>query len=471
MNRLILRAFVFAFLYAINPVFSQTDTTTLVITMKGIKSTKAYWGNYFSGRYYFVDSCQVDTLSGKMSFIQTNIQKGLYFVSVKEGKLFDFVLDQPGKRYVFKGNMAHQDSLRVENSPENKAYLTFEAKRRAKLATIQKQQDWYDMLRRATNDPKAIKDMENKINRQRLGLDSIAEQQIKKYPTHWYSKMLAASRVPKPPKNLNPTVQGRLSAGYLAWVRRHYWDNTDLRDSTLLRSDVWPRFFNEFFVRWVHPIPDSATADIDRLLAKAPKNGALYRYIVLELTKGYEMSERPGADRMFVHMVDRYQRKNETPWLDFVTLENLSAKAELFRPNLTGNPAPPLNGLLDDGNNPVSLQSIEAPFLLLIFYSPLCHHCMDVMPDVYKTWQKFAPKGLKALAVSSDDQYPYWKNFIEKQQWDWIDAADPSRKTEFIAPFLAYNLPVLYLLDKDKKIVWKRLPIEQLEETLGKVFK
>ena len=451
-------------------LFAQTTAPTHVsVAIKGLKMDTAYLGYHYGGQFHTIDSTRVDTTNGHFSFSRAGLQAGLFYVAAPNGRFFDFVIDQPGTSYRFEGSVEHPDSLRALNSAENEAFFAYQRKRRAALDAIRAQEEMFNLLRQATKDTRVLKEAEFKNTALYRSLDSLAEQQISLHPDHLYPKMLAGARLPKPPKKMHAVVQGRLAPEYVSWVRLHYWDNTRFADTFLLRSDVWPQYFNDFFARWVHPMPDSAAADIDRMLARMPKNKSFYQYVVVELTKAYESSQRPGADRLFVHLVDRYQKIKETPWLDEPTLLRLAAKANFHRPNLTGNPAPPLS-LVDKDGATVSLQGLTAPFTLLIFYSPLCHHCMDVMPGIYATWQKYEPKGLKALAVSTDDQYAYWKNFIAQQKWNWIDVADPTKKNVFIEAFSAYNLPVIYLLDKNKKIMWKRVPIEQLESVLARVL-
>lgn len=443
--------------------------TTVAVTIKGLKTDTAFLGYHFGGQYFTLDTTKVDTGSGRFTFTRNNLPPGLYFVAAPQGRFFDFVVDRAHTQYRFEGSVAHPDSLKAFNSGENAIFFEYQRKKRDKLLDIQTQEEMFDLLQQATKDTRALKEASNKRQALYRGLDSLAESQIRLYPDTWYGKMLAASRMAPTPKKMHAVVQGRLAPEYVNWVRLHYWDQVDFSDSTLLRSDVWPTYFNDFFNRWVHPVPDSAAVDIDRLLARAPVNGPLYKFIVVELTKSYEASPRPGADRLFVHLVDRYQKAGQTPWIDYPTLLRLAAKADFHRPNLTGNVAPPLN-LVDKNGKATSLRDVQAPYTLLIFYSPLCHHCMDLMPGIYKIWESYEKKGLKAVAVSSDDQYPYWKNFIALQKWNWIDLADPTKKNTFIPQYGAYYLPVLYLLDKDKKILWKRIPPAQLEETLARLF-
>jgi len=188
----------------------------------------------------------------------------------------------------------------------------------------------------------------------------------------------------------------------------------------------------------------------------------------VRLTQFFEQNEAPGADRIFVHLVDKYQRKDDTPWLDLATLERLHYKADVHRPNLTGSLA--INFELPDetGKNQ-ALYHVEAPVTMLVFYSPLCEHCKEMMPKIYQIYLDYTPKGLKAMALNTDKQHVYWKKFVAQQNWQWIDLASPKGIEDLEKQFAAVNLPVIYLLDKDKRIVAKRVQPDKLGEALSRL--
>jgi hypothetical protein len=46
---------------------------------------------------------------------------------------------------------------------------------------------------------------------------------------------------------------------------------------------------------------------------------------------------------------------------------------------------------------------------------------------------------------------------------NWINVEDPGQKTAYKYLYDIYSTPVIYLLDKDKKIIAKRLGAEDIE--------
>ena len=327
------------------------------------------------------------------------------------------------------------------------------------------------MIAQATkNDPEALRPVETELHALLNQTDSLVLDYVQKHPGHLYAKMLRSVRPPNPPRTLSPVLKsGKPNPAFSLWVRQHYWDNTDFKDESLLNNTFWQVYFDNFFSRHVVLQADSIILALDEVLAKTPKNGAFYRFIVNRITQYYEQNDAPGADRIFVHMVDKYLKKKETPWLDIATLERLEYKANINRPNLTESLATNFT-MPDEKGQAVELYAVQAPITLLIFYSPLCSHCMELMPKIYQIYLDFQPKGLAALAVNTDKETEYWKKFSSQQNWLWYDVSDPKAMDQLEAQYATYNLPLIYVLDKDKKILAKRVKPNELGDVLGGYF-
>ena len=57
-----------------------------------------------------------------------------------------------------------------------------------------------------------------------------------------------------------------------------------------------------------------------------------------------------------------------------------------------------------------------------------------------------------------------WKNYIKENELDWINVADPNLRNNFRHDFDISTTPQIFILDKEKKIIAKRLDVEQIED-------
>jgi len=441
---------------------------SLSFQLEGLKQSSVTLGYYFGGQAFRVDSATVDAVTGRFAFQKEGLKPGLYFLSSGGSRLFDFILASPSDSFAIRGSLAN-GVLLAENSSENEAYFAFERERKKLEEQISAQEQMLDMVGRATKgDTASLTPLQKTLEALFKSGDSLAVSFSNNYPSTLYAQMLRSVRPPDPPQNLKPGLKGKPNPAYSRWQRQHYFDHTDFRDERLLRNNFWHTFFDGFFAQHVVPTPDSLMVAIDEVLAKMPRNAAFYQFSVLRLTQFFEQNEAPGADRIFVHLADKYLRKTETPWLDLATLERLAYKADAHRPNLTGSLAINFE-LPDETGKTHTLYGVQAPVTMLVFYSPLCEQCKETMPKIYQTYLDYSPKGIKAIALNTDKHHGYWKKFVSQQNWEWLDLASPNGLEDLEKQFAAVNLPVIYLLDKDKRIVAKRVRPDKLGEVLSRM--
>jgi len=450
----------------------NAQEANILFQVKHLKSPDVVFGYYQGGKAYRLDSVKVDTSVGSFRIQKNGLHPGIYFCGTNNGKLFDFVISAPTDSFVIQADLAHLDEVRSPDSEQNEALFRFEQQRSLIESSFEAKKAMRDMVAQATkNDVEALKPFDEELQALRAKTDSLALGFIKNNPQHLYAKMLQAVRPPEPPMPLNPTLKtGKPNPEYMGWMQLHYWDNTDFNNDALLGNVFWQVYFDNFFARHVVAKPDSLILAIDEILAKTPRGGTFFQFIVLRVTQFYEQNDAPGADRIFVHMVDKHQKKDQTPWLDMATLERLAYKAGAHRPNLTGSLA--LNfSMPDETGKQIELYEIEAPLTMLVFYSPLCAHCMEFMPKIYQVYLDYQVKGLAAVAINTDNQGEYWKKFVGQQGWTWYDVDDHKAMEQLEKQYNAYNLPVIYLLDKDKRILAKRVKPGDLGAALGRYFR
>ena len=109
---------------------------------------------------------------------------------------------------------------------------------------------------------------------------------------------------------------------------------------------------------------------------------------------------------------------------------------------------------------------------LLIFWDPDCGHCKKELPKIKEeVYDLYAEHGVKVVTVYTQVEEEKWKKFLEeKDLTEWINLYDPYNQSNFRNNYDIYSTPVLYVLDKDKKILAKRIGVEQLPDFLDHYF-
>lgn len=127
------------------------------------------------------------------------------------------------------------------------------------------------------------------------------------------------------------------------------------------------------------------------------------------------------------------------------------------------------------------MRQIEADYTILFFNNPDCGDCnrvkeyMDMSPVIggrlreqagpAKTGTGAPASGkLAVLALYTEGDIPHWRN--TEYPPGMINAYDAGQKITERQLYDLKAMPTLYLLDKDKRVILKDAPVEQIEQWL-----
>lgn len=115
------------------------------------------------------------------------------------------------------------------------------------------------------------------------------------------------------------------------------------------------------------------------------------------------------------------------------------------------------------------LYSINAKYTVLVFWAVDCSHCTIEVPKLHEELKKLnGIVDVKVYAVQTkEDLFETWKKFlIEKKLTGFTHVFDPIHLNNLKEQFDINATPVIYLLDKDKKIKGKKIGHEQVVEII-----
>ena len=456
--------------------FAQNKTAQgydIQLTINGLSKGVCKFGYYYGENAFLLDSARVDSATAMVRFQgKTKLEEGMYFIAVPNQMPIDLVIDSDANFVISTDVKEIFDSLKIQGSKENEAYVLYQKKLNRYRKQMEQAEFNLNLLQRATRDPESFKPIRDNMAQERKILELFTEGFYKNYSNLLCIKFLKAASSPKIPENIKPIFNTNSpNPIYYKYAREHLWDNFDFTDKRMLRSKIINSKLTLHLQQLTFQQIDSLQNSIDWIVKKASVNAKIKAYVLMNIANRFDNNYAPGADRILVYVVDKYfPNEKDTSITDIATLTRLRYKADMNRPNLTGNIAKEMRLMRPDSSF-LSLSSIASKYTMLYFYSPLCTHCQSKTPNVYEIFSKYKEKGVVCYAVNTDQEFDYWKNYIEEKKLDWFNVIDLQKAANtWERDYVAFNLPVIYLLDADKKILMKRVEPERLETVLKAIF-
>lgn len=458
-------------------IFAQDKGYKIKVTIKGMENQTLYLANYFGNKQYYADTAQANASGTAVFESKKPLKGGVYSIVLPGQKYFELILNEHFIDLA-TDTVNLVENMKIKKSVENKLffdYLKFMNQKQKEVMPLRNQ------VKTATGEEKEkleaqISKIDEAINNYRLDF-------IKNNPNTFVAKMFNTMREPEIPKDLTPEQQ-KDSTFQFRYYKNHFFDNVDFSDERLIRTPIYHNKIEKYFTKIILQHPDTINKEADKIVEKARANKELFKYTVHYLTNHFEKSKIMGMDAVFVHMALNYYNKENAFWADSTTLAKIKERAEKLEPLLIGKTAINLS-LMDTTGQWVSLHNVNADYTILVFWDPECGHCKKELPKLAKYYQTIKDKNVKVYAVSSDYNEK-WKKFIREHKLDFINVAvpkvvyeDQQKAAEFVIKgytdlkslnysntYDVYSTPQIYLLDKDKKIIGKKLDADLVKKIL-----
>ncbi len=175
----------------------------------------------------------------------------------------------------------------------------------------------------------------------------------------------------------------------------------------------------------------------------------------------------PEVDFQFFDQVDQQLYKE---FAQSKYASQLHQKVEELRRTADGNMAPDMN-LNDPFGKKITLSSLKGKVVLVDFWASWCKPCRDENPNVVRLYNKYKAKGFDVFGVSLDDNRESWMAAINKDQLLWNHGSDLLKwNSSVVKLYNIESIPFTVLVDKDGKIIAKRLRGQSLENKLKEIF-
>jgi peroxiredoxin len=442
--------------------------------IKGLKDTTVYLGYYLMENTLIRDTARVDK-NGSFSYDgKKNLDPGTYFLVLDTKKdklkLFDFMMSADQQFALETSTEDYNLNMKATGDEDNRVFfenIAFSAERQKEA------EPYIKVLRDSTLKEDQKKEAREGFKKISAKVFAHQNELIAKYPTSNTARLFKATKeleIPDPPKKADGSIDSSFQFRY---YRDHYFDNFNLADDANLRM---PRPFYrdkvyDYLDRLFVQNPDSLTKAIEKLVAKAKPNKETYKYLTWICIGHYQSPKIMGLDEVYVNLVDKYLVSGEMDyWLDGSTKKSVVDFASKVRLAMIGRTAP--NLMMQDQNmHPRSMYDIKNKYTILFIFDPDCGHCREESPKLVDFYNKNKVKlNLEVFAVSADTSMQKMKDYIKEMKMPFITVNGPRsyNKTHFQQLYYSETTPSLYIIDEKKKIIARKLNVEDLPDFFEK---
>lgn len=461
MKFIYLKNFVLTFLilfFAGNIIFSQDNIYRIKLVVSDLSENESFtlisiYGNNIEP----IDSAT--SQNGVVNFIYSKpLANGQYSISWENDKKYvDFLFNNEKYIELHTSNNDPIANLEVIASQENKYFVDF-LKMKNELNYFVNVGD--QIYSKNPKDPR-LQNIINKVD----SLNNEINNFSKKIPQDLLAYKVVKASVPPSIDEYNSTHPQSPYGDIKSFYKKHWFDNIDKQDSTLVNTSVIYDAVKFYLQNLVEPQDTNQYKKaVDFILSQFSWNDKQYKYVLNLLLNTFYI---PELEPVFLYIYFNYM--HDTQCNGSVADENYR-KAMMITKLRKGVDAPELSGITTD-NQTFKLSSFLGNPIFIIFWAPDCYHCKTVMPFINNLYDKYndsiefvgfaIDKDLQAIKVAAKEEKIKFKVITDLQGYDG----------ENCLRWFVWGTPTFFIIDKYGKIFSSPYSYEGIEQDLENVLK
>ncbi len=423
-------------------------------TVPAFKNSNVYLMQITMDKQTVIDTARSDS-EGNFHFdLPEELPIGMYRI-FSHRKMMDIIYHNENIRFVSNGN--EENNIQIIESVENMLYykyLYIKNDNQNKLSILQ------PVLAQYPKNDTFYSVLYNQVNKLQNQIEETAENIIYNYRNLLVAHYVKVDKPPVIDLSLPPEQQKK-------WIIKHYFDDMDFADSTLLVSNILTSKIIGYLSLYQDPnmnkeqMEDAFIQAIDTVLEKCLVWNVMYESVLDYLVGGFE---NYGFEKVLQHLAE-YNHLDEM-CENTEKKKELEHKLELISRLAVGKPAPAFKAV-DLKGDTIDLYKIKSEKILLVFWASWCPHCAETLPELKKYYDPAHTGKLQIVAVSVDEDKNSWEQAIADKGYNWINIGEMKGWDGTIPEkYGVVATPTFFLLDKDKKIAAKPNNLQELESLL-----
>lgn len=263
---------------------------------------------------------------------------------------------------------------------------------------------------------------------------------------------------PVPPDSIGDR-QGRI-----VYMVSHFWNEQSIGDTVNFQS---PRLLLDYLYLLKQETANLQKNSIKSFVSLAYKNEQTFGRILYWLDQIlYDSSSPHYNEDIYLQLMTEVVSSDADSVMKLIPKERL----KMMNLNRVGKPANDFE-FADKSGKVYRLYEVSAPLLLLVFNNPdcsLCHQTEEAMSGNTYIQNMLKSGQLKVLAITPDADIKMWKK--HKYPSSWLTGIDKVGTIYRNRLYDIQRLPCIYLLDKDKQVLFKEADYGRMNEYFEKHY-
>jgi peroxiredoxin len=446
--------------------------------IKPFRQGHLYLAHHFGSKQYLVDSALINSKGDAVFSGNEKLKGGVYMIAFPEKNGWIECIIDKQQRFSVTADTADQvGSIAYTGSSDNVLFADYQKQSYQTGMAIS------EMRNKLVNaSPADAEKIRADIQARGMTLQRYRENFIKAHPEHLLSAIFHVLKEPViPPAEKHPGAKYDSVFAYRYYME-HYWDDISLTDERLIRTPVFQSRIDRYFDDLLPQHPDTLSRAAGMLIDKSKGNPEMFKYLLSHLTDKYVNPRYMGQDAVFVHLFEKYYLTGQADsWMNEKYRKFIFDRGYSLMANIVGKPAGDFE-FIDTAGRKRNLYGVDAPYIVLCFWDPTCGHCKEEVPRLDSLYRaKWKSRGVRIVGMMTDGGKDAWLKFIREHDLkDWLhvyqtqelkDADMAAKRPSYRQLYDVYQTPTIFLLDREKRILAKKITYQQTDELLQLKFR
>lgn len=394
---------------------------------------------------------------------QQPLQPGIYLIQKDTTILVEFFISDL-QNQEFKITLKDNQAT-FKGSPENAANRTYIKKMQEFDSQIQKLDEEFTELKKGNLpnymlqpfvDTIALK--AEKIQKQRIDYQYNTVQQYR--GTLFASVVKSTMEIPTPPKEYYNN-----KATYFSYIAQRHFENFVWADDRLLNTPI-PNNKFKFFAQVILQLePEVVTPIVIEHLNKSKISLPFYYAFFDYLEVFFGSLTSPYRDEFLY--IEMLKNALTFPQLEESRRVRYDYELGIINKNLKGTILPNFSMLMSNGDT-TSLYDIQADYLILYFQNPDCPSCIELRNKVESMdhlKRALNSQKVKIVTIYFEEDERIWRNYLKSSANPaYLHGWNYNLKIVNEKMFDTRTIPMLILVDKEKRVIKKDLMSNEIEQ-------